>query len=68
MNILRIIQDLVIRTNKIVIHTCQFIKLYCIHLFDNNMQLPIIDKKFITNTFIIITQRKDKRGSLSEQE
>ena len=67
-NILRIIQDLVIRTNKIVIHTCQFIKLYCIHLFDNNMQLPIIDKKFITNTFIIITQRKDKRGSLSEDK
>jgi hypothetical protein len=65
-NILPIIQDLVIRTNKIVIHACQFIKLYCIHLFDNNMQLPIIDKKFITNTFIIITQRKDKRGSLSE--
>ena len=65
-NILPIIQDLVIRTNKIVIHACQFIKLYCIHLFDNNIQLPMIDKKFISNVFIIITQRKDKRGSLSE--
>ena len=67
-SILPIIQDLVIRTNKIVIHACQFIKLYCIHLFDNNMQLPIIDKKLITNTFIIITQRKDKRGSLSDDK
>ena len=66
--ILPIIQDLVIRTNKIVIHACQFIKIYCIHLFDNNMQLPIIDKKFISNVFIIITKRNDKRGSLSEDK
>ena len=67
-SILSIISDIVIRTNKIVIHTCQFIKLYCIHLYDNNLELPVIDKKFIANVFIIITKRIDKRGSIPEDK
>jgi hypothetical protein len=65
-SILHIINDIVMRTNKIVIHACQFIKLYCIHLYDNNLDLPIINKKFICNVFMTITSRMDKRGSLSE--
>ena len=36
LNILPIINDLVSRTNKIVIHTYQFLKLYLIMLYDNN--------------------------------
>ena len=67
-SILSIINDIVIRTNKIVIHACQFIKLYCIHLYDNKLDLPIINKKFICNVFMIITSRMDKRGSLSEDK
>ena len=35
--ILPIINDLVNRTNKIVIHAYQFIKLYCIHQYENNI-------------------------------
>jgi hypothetical protein len=65
---LDIINNLVIRTNKIVIHACQFIKLYCIYLYDNNLDFPIINKQFISNVFKIITIRNDKRGSTPENE
>ena len=65
---LHIINNLVIRTNKIVIHACQFIKLYCIYLYDNNLDFPIINKQFISDVFKIITIRNDKRGSTSEDE
>ena len=43
-NTLPIINDLVSRTNKIVIHTYQFLKLYLIMLYDNNQYFPVIDK------------------------
>ena len=46
-NILPIINELVIRTNKIVIHTYQFLKLYLIYLYDNNKNFPILDKEYI---------------------
>ena len=39
--ILPIINDLVNRTNKIVIHAYQFIKLYCIYQYENNLQFGI---------------------------
>ena len=35
--VLPIINDLVIRTNKIVIHSCNFIKLYYIYLYENDL-------------------------------
>ena len=41
--ILPIMDDLVNRVNKIVIHAYQFIKLYCSHLFKNKQTLPLID-------------------------
>ena len=49
--ILPIINDLVNRTNKIVIHAYQFIKLYCIYQYENNIQFPVIDKEFIGDVF-----------------
>ena len=63
--ILPIINNLVNRTNKIVIHAYQFLKLYCLHLFDNNISLPIIDKIFISHIFIVLTQRKCNKGRCS---
>ncbi len=66
--ILPIINDLVIRTNKIVIHSCNFIKLYCIHLYENDLEFPLIDKNFICNVFKVITKRKDKRGATPEKD
>jgi len=66
--ILPIINDLVIRTNKIVIHTCNFIKLYCIYLYENDLDFPLIDKNFICDVFKVITKRKDNRGATPEKD
>ena len=57
-SILPIINDLVNRTNKIVIRAYQFIKLYCIFCYDNHIPFPLIDKDFICDVFKVITQRK----------
>jgi hypothetical protein len=57
-NILSTINDIVIRTNKIVIHSYQFLKLYLIDLYKNNKSFPIIDKEFICDIFKVITIRK----------
>ena len=65
---LPIINDLVIRTNKIVIHSCNFIKLYCIYLYENNLEFPLIDKNFICDVFKVITKRKDNRGATPEKD
>ena len=45
--ILSIINDLVNRTNKIVIYAYQFIKLYSIQLYENDQLLPIFDNEYI---------------------
>jgi len=64
--ILPIINDLVARTNKIVIHAYQFIKLYCIHQYENNIQFPVIDKEFICDVFKVLTIRKCNSGGYTE--
>jgi hypothetical protein len=64
--ILPIINDLVNRTNKIVIHTYQFIKLYCIYHYDNNIPFPIIDKDFISDVFKVLTIRKCNKGGYTQ--
>ena len=46
-NLLSTINDIVIRTNKIVIHTYQFLKLYLLNLYKNNKSFPNIDKEFV---------------------
>ena len=56
------INEVVYRVNKIVIHTCQFLNLYLIYLFDNNIEFPYIDEKFIKTIFNIITIKVDGRG------
>jgi hypothetical protein len=65
---LPIINDLVIRTNKIVIHSCNFIKLYCIYLYENDLEFPLIDKNFICDVFKVVTKRKDNRGATPEKD
>ncbi len=65
-NILSTINDIVIRTNKIVIHTYQFLKLYLIDLYKNNQSFPIIDKEFICDIFKVITIRKCNTGGYTE--
>jgi hypothetical protein len=49
------INDLVYRTNIIVIHTYQFIKLYLLHLYENNLIFPKINKLFIERVISIVS-------------
>ncbi len=65
-NILPIINDLVNRTNKIVIHAYQFIKLYCIFLYENELKFPVIDKEFICDVFKVLTIRRCGSGGYTE--
>jgi len=64
--ILPIINDLVNRVNKIVIHTYQFLKFYCINKYQNGEILPTIDKNFICNIFQVITTRKCGSGGYTK--
>lgn len=64
---LPIINDLVNRTNKIVIQAYQFIKMYCIYCYDNHIHFPNIDKLFISRVFIVITKRMSKQGAFTEK-
>ena len=49
------INDVVDRTNKIVVHTYQFLKLYLINLFDTNKQFPKINRQFIEDIFKVVS-------------
>ena len=65
-SILPIINELVIRTNKIVIHANNFIKLYFLYLYKNKKQFPIIDKNFVSDVFKAITVRKCGQGGYTD--
>ena len=67
-NLLNNINDIVIRTNKIVIHAYQFLKLYLLDLYKNNKSFPIIDKEFICDIFKVITIRKCNTGGYTEDK
>lgn len=62
------INDLVYKVNKIVILASQFLNLYLIYLFDNNLEFPVINKKFILTVFSIITKKDDGRGSKPSED
>jgi hypothetical protein len=55
------IMDAVQRSNSIVIHTLQFIKLYSFHQYENDKTLPVIDKTFI-NTVMKTLCRESSTG------
>jgi len=63
-----IINVLATKTNKIVIHSYQFIKLYCLDLFKNNKPFPKIDKEFICDVFKVITIRKCGSGGYTDEK
>lgn len=39
--------DVVVRANKIVIHTLQFMKLYFIHCYDTEKPFPVVDRALV---------------------
>ena len=42
-----ILDDAILRTNNIVVHVYSFLKLLFIHLYDKNLNFPIIDYNLI---------------------
>lgn len=55
------INDAVIKSNKIVIHTLQFLKLYILYYYENNNNtLPTIDKTLINSTMKILCNEKSQ--------
>jgi len=62
-----ILNNLVYNTNKIHSRACEFIKLYCLYLYDKNLDFPFIDKDFVSNVFKVITVRKDTSGCTKEE-
>ena len=66
-SILPIIDDLVNRTNKIVVHSYQFLKLFLIHLYDNNQNFPVIDKEYLCDIFKVLTVRNCGSGGYTDK-
>ena len=65
-----IINKYVIITNKIVYHSYNFFKLYCLHLIVKNIKLPKIDRKFlnlIMKVICISDSRGKKKGDEKQQ-
>jgi len=62
-----IINDLVMRTNKIVIHSYHFLKLYLIYLYDNNQDFPVINKTFLSDIFKVLTKRISNKGAYTDE-
>ena len=66
-SILPKLNDTIQMTNKIVIHTYQFIKLYYLDKYHKKKELPKIDKEFI-NSVMKILSKEDNRGRKPKEE
>jgi len=55
------INELVIKCNHIVIDTYMFIRLYALHLFHKNIEIPTINRQFISYCIMTLGE-KDKSG------
>jgi len=66
----KILNDAVVKSNKIVIHTLQFLKLYLLHYYENNNQtLPVLSKELINNSMkVICGEKTEKRGKPAKNE
>lgn len=56
------LNEIVINVHKIVIHAYNMIKMYCLHLYETNKKIPLINKEFIMDVFKSFTQRKSNKG------
>ena len=66
----KIINYAVVKSNKIVIHTLQFLKLYLLDYYENNNQtLPIVSKELINNSMkVVCGEKTEKRGKPPNKE
>jgi hypothetical protein len=60
------LNEIILNVNKIIIHTYNLIKLYCLYLYENCKEIPILDKEFIMDVFKVITIRKCGSGGYRE--
>jgi hypothetical protein len=61
----KLINDLVLKCNDIVIDTYQFIRLYNLKKYKDNEELPIMDRKFISYCIMALSSR-DNRGKKAD--
>ncbi len=59
---LKLINTMVIKINKIVIHSYQFLKLYLCDLYSKNIPFPEINKNYICHLFQTISFKSTKNG------
>lgn len=67
-NLLSIINQLVIKVNRITTLVYQFIKSYYLYQLKNNKQSPTIDRQFVNYCFKTVTIQIDKRGKPPSEE
>ena len=63
-----IIEKAVIDMNEIVILSYQFIRMYLLNKFNNNQELPIINKQFVLDVIKTISSPNTKRGQKTKEE
>lgn len=61
------ILETVVKANKIVIHTLQFMKLYLVQYFDTHQRLPVIDRVFV-NTCMKVVCKQSTQGRLPSEK
>ena len=61
-----VIQEAVSRVHRVVIHTLQFIKLYFLHLYDTEQELPKITDEFVLNVMKVLCTETMK-GHINKQ-
>ena len=63
------INEAVIKANKIVIHTLQFLKLYLLHHYETTNALPTINAELVNNSMkVICGEKEEKRGKPPKKE
>lgn len=51
-------QDAIFRTNEVVRQTYQFLRMYVLYLFENNLEIPKINRSFIKVIFSLVSMRR----------
>jgi hypothetical protein len=62
------LNETVIMAHRIAIHSLQFLKMYLIHYFDTNQQLPLINQTLILNIMKILAPKQSHGGSAPKIE
>jgi hypothetical protein len=63
-----IIEKAVMDMNEIVILSYQFIRIYLLNKFNNNQELPIINKQFVLDVIKTVSSPNTKRGQKTKEE